>query len=79
MVSESGAELLEPSARSALVEQVLARATVTTPNLHEARALLGRDPSYTDQVEEVARAGPRHPGTRAIRGGDHRRAPRARD
>lgn len=54
MVSASGAELLEPSARSALVEQVLARATVTTPNLHEARALLGRDPSYTDQVEEVA-------------------------
>jgi hydroxymethylpyrimidine/phosphomethylpyrimidine kinase len=54
MVSESGAELLEPSARSALVEQVLARATVTTPNLHEARALLGRDPSHTDQAEEVA-------------------------
>ncbi len=54
MVSESGAELLEPSARSALVEQVLARATVTTPNLHEARALLGRDPWPDDHTTEVA-------------------------
>jgi len=44
MVSESGAELLEPSARAALVQLLLPRATVTTPNLAEARALLGRDP-----------------------------------
>jgi hydroxymethylpyrimidine/phosphomethylpyrimidine kinase len=54
MVSESGAELLERRARSALVEQVLARATVTTPNLHEARALLGRKPSHPGQAEDVA-------------------------
>jgi hydroxymethylpyrimidine/phosphomethylpyrimidine kinase len=41
MVSESGAELLEVSARDALVALLLPRATVVTPNLPEARALAG--------------------------------------
>jgi hydroxymethylpyrimidine/phosphomethylpyrimidine kinase len=40
MVAESGAELLEPSARAALIELLLPRATVVTPNVPEARALL---------------------------------------
>jgi len=40
MVAESGAVLLEPSARKALIELVLPRATVITPNVPEARALL---------------------------------------
>jgi hydroxymethylpyrimidine/phosphomethylpyrimidine kinase len=40
MVAESGAELLEPSARRALVELLLPRATVVTPNVPEARALV---------------------------------------
>jgi hydroxymethylpyrimidine/phosphomethylpyrimidine kinase len=40
MVSESGAELLEAPARAALIERLLPRATVITPNLPEARALL---------------------------------------
>ncbi len=39
MVSESGAELLEPSARGALMELLLPRVLVITPNLPEARAL----------------------------------------
>src|ERR1700722_15267726 len=39
MVSESGAELLEPSARGALME-LLPQVTVLTPNLPEARALV---------------------------------------
>jgi len=39
MVSESGAELLEPSARGALME-LLPQITVLTPNLPEARALV---------------------------------------
>lgn len=41
MVSESGSVLLEPDARSALVEQIVPRATVLTPNLAEARELAG--------------------------------------
>ena len=39
MVAESGAHLLEPDARKALVD-LLPRATVVTPNLAEARALV---------------------------------------
>ena len=41
MVSESGAALLDPSAKAALIERILPRATVVTPNLPEARALSG--------------------------------------
>jgi hydroxymethylpyrimidine/phosphomethylpyrimidine kinase len=40
MVSESGAPLLEPAARRTLIELLLPRATIITPNLPEARALL---------------------------------------
>jgi hydroxymethylpyrimidine/phosphomethylpyrimidine kinase len=40
MVSESGAELLEASARGALMELLLPRVLVVTPNLPEARALV---------------------------------------
>jgi hydroxymethylpyrimidine/phosphomethylpyrimidine kinase len=39
MVAESGAELLSPDARAALVELLVPRATVVTPNVPEARAL----------------------------------------
>jgi hydroxymethylpyrimidine/phosphomethylpyrimidine kinase len=39
MVSESGAELLEPSARGALMTLLLPRVLVITPNMPEARAL----------------------------------------
>ncbi len=41
MVSESGAVLLEDRARAALIERLIARATVITPNLPEARVLAG--------------------------------------
>jgi hydroxymethylpyrimidine/phosphomethylpyrimidine kinase len=41
MVAESGAQLLEPEARMALVERLFPRATVVTPNLPEARAIAG--------------------------------------
>jgi hydroxymethylpyrimidine/phosphomethylpyrimidine kinase len=40
MVSESGAELLEPAARRELVRLLLPRVTAVTPNLAEARALV---------------------------------------
>jgi hydroxymethylpyrimidine/phosphomethylpyrimidine kinase len=41
MVAESGAELLDPAAREGLIELLLPRATVLTPNLPEARVLAG--------------------------------------
>jgi hydroxymethylpyrimidine/phosphomethylpyrimidine kinase len=63
MVSESGAELLEGSARGALMELLLPRVTVITPNLPEARALLaaargrgGESPTDPDDVGALARA-----------------------
>jgi hydroxymethylpyrimidine/phosphomethylpyrimidine kinase len=63
MVAESGAELLEPDARAALIERLLPRATVATPNVPEARALAGAS-QEEDDVEALARAvhalGPRN-------------------
>lgn len=40
MISESGSRLLEEAALTALLEQIVPRATVITPNLSEARALV---------------------------------------
>jgi hydroxymethylpyrimidine/phosphomethylpyrimidine kinase len=54
MVSESGAVLLDPAAREALVERLLPLATVATPNLAEARELTGLGDSASQ--EELARA-----------------------
>ena len=53
MVAESGARLLDPDAQRALVELIVARATVVTPNLPEAHVLAGED---TEDVERLARA-----------------------
>jgi hydroxymethylpyrimidine/phosphomethylpyrimidine kinase len=44
MVAESGARLLDRDAQRALVEEILPRATVLTPNLPEARVLVGESP-----------------------------------
>jgi hydroxymethylpyrimidine/phosphomethylpyrimidine kinase len=41
MIAESRAVLLDPSAKAALIQQVLPVATVITPNLPEARELTG--------------------------------------
>ena len=41
MVAESGATLLDNPARAALIDRLLPRATVLTPNLPEAQALAG--------------------------------------
>jgi hydroxymethylpyrimidine/phosphomethylpyrimidine kinase len=43
MIAESGARLLAPEALAALVELIVPRATVITPNLPEARALADAD------------------------------------
>jgi hydroxymethylpyrimidine/phosphomethylpyrimidine kinase len=55
MVAESGAELLDRSARIALIERLLPSATVATPNLPEAAALT-RD--GVREAEALARDGP---------------------
>jgi len=54
MVAESGAALLDPDAREALVGLILPLATVATPNLPEAAALAGGDPG--DDPVALARA-----------------------
>jgi hydroxymethylpyrimidine/phosphomethylpyrimidine kinase len=69
MVAESGAALLEPDARRALVERLVPRSAVVTPNLAEARELLvaggawsdehepgGGDPEPAAEAEQLARA-----------------------
>jgi hydroxymethylpyrimidine/phosphomethylpyrimidine kinase len=54
MVSESGAVLLQPEARRSLIERIVPRATVVTPNAAEARELTGL--SSDASPEELARA-----------------------
>jgi hydroxymethylpyrimidine/phosphomethylpyrimidine kinase len=61
MVAESGAVLLDPSARAALVERLLPLATVATPNVLEARELtgLGKDAPQEALARGVRELGPR--------------------
>jgi hydroxymethylpyrimidine/phosphomethylpyrimidine kinase len=66
MVAESGAELLDRKARRALVATLLPRATVVTPNIPEARALVdqagnggGEELSPEQLAEAIHRLGPR--------------------
>ena len=53
MVAESGAQLLDPAARATLIDLLLPRATVLTPNVPEARALL--DDAGEPDIQELAR------------------------
>ena len=52
MVAESGAILLDEAAREAIVDELLPRVTVITPNVPEARVLAG---GGEDSVEDLAR------------------------
>jgi hydroxymethylpyrimidine/phosphomethylpyrimidine kinase len=59
MVSESGSPLLREDARAVLVHELLPRATVLTPNLPEARALIGTpvgQPGTDGEAGALARA-----------------------
>ena len=60
MVAESGATLLDPDAKAALIERILPRASVLTPNLAEARALcaLGEGKGPAELAEAVQALGP---------------------
>jgi len=56
MIAKSGDSLLEPGARTALVEAILPRALLVTPNLHEAAALTGQPVGTEEDMEAAARA-----------------------
>lgn len=72
MVAESGAELLDPSAKSALIERILPLATVATPNLPEARALTGLDDADADALARAVHA--LGPAAVVVTGGHRERA-----
>jgi hydroxymethylpyrimidine/phosphomethylpyrimidine kinase len=55
MLAESGARLLDADAERALIEEILPRAAVLTPNLPEARALVGAVAADED-ADGLARA-----------------------
>ena len=55
MVAKSGDRLLQPEAVEALVRELLPLATVLTPNLPEAEALLGRPVATLAEQEQAAR------------------------
>ncbi|HWA53143.1 MAG TPA: bifunctional hydroxymethylpyrimidine kinase/phosphomethylpyrimidine kinase, partial [Solirubrobacterales bacterium] len=61
MVSESGAVLLDPEAREALIVRLLPLATVVTPNIPEARVLAdaAEHESQEDLAREIVALGPR--------------------
>jgi hydroxymethylpyrimidine/phosphomethylpyrimidine kinase len=60
MVAESGAVLLESDARGALVERLLPRAAVVTPNVPEARVLTGLADADADALARaMLKLGPR--------------------
>jgi hydroxymethylpyrimidine/phosphomethylpyrimidine kinase len=56
MVAESGARLLDRDAQRALVDLVVARATVVTPNIPEARVLAGDDNLVADGLARAVHA-----------------------
>jgi hydroxymethylpyrimidine/phosphomethylpyrimidine kinase len=58
MVSESGARLLDRNAESALVAEILPRASIVTPNVPEARVLAG----YADQPRQGEQIGTKSEG-----------------
>ncbi len=74
MVAESGARLLDPAAQSSLIALLVPRATVVTPNVPEARALLGPGGERADAnalARGVHALGPRY----VVVTGGHREEP----
>jgi hydroxymethylpyrimidine/phosphomethylpyrimidine kinase len=57
MVAESGAQLLDPTAQDSLKHLLLPRATVLTPNVPEARALVG-DADVNELAKRIHALGP---------------------
>jgi hydroxymethylpyrimidine/phosphomethylpyrimidine kinase len=59
MVASSGARLLQPDAATALVRRLFPLATVVTPNLMEAEAIVGRSAPRRDLAEALVALGAR--------------------
>jgi hydroxymethylpyrimidine/phosphomethylpyrimidine kinase len=72
MVAESGSRLLDEDAQAALVELVVARATVVTPNLPEARVLAGDDALEGGELARAVHA--LGPGAVVVTGGHREQA-----
>jgi hydroxymethylpyrimidine/phosphomethylpyrimidine kinase len=56
MYAKSGDALLDPAASETLIQQLLPRATVITPNVREAEALSGRSIRHFDDLKAAAQA-----------------------
>jgi hydroxymethylpyrimidine/phosphomethylpyrimidine kinase len=76
MVATSGAQLLKPSAMRALLDELLPRATLVTPNLDEAELLVGRRLRSVEDLRAAARALHRRFGCAALVKGGHLRGTR---
>lgn len=63
MVAESGAQLLEPDAQVALVQEIVSRASVLTPNVPEALALVrhGAEGSFDSHADAASAVDPETP------------------
>lgn len=55
MISESGSYLLQKEASSALIKGLIPLVDIITPNLYEAVALLGREITSLEEMEQAAR------------------------
>ncbi len=71
MISKHGAPLIAEEARAALWSDLLPRATLITPNLHEAAALTGLNVDSLDQMRVAARRLRDHTGAAILIKGGH--------
>ena len=55
MISTTGHRLIDEAAAAALVDVLFPLATLITPNIHEASALLGAEIGSVDEMQEAAR------------------------
>lgn len=79
MIASSGARLLDPMAERALRELLLPRATVLTPNVPEAEALLGLRIHDGDQMQAAAQRLRALGATAVLLKGGHLNAPEVTD